>query len=163
PRDNAAPRPRTARCRSSNACYRLKPTGSAAPAEKGRGAACIAVIPRRIFPWPGWSAAKSGNLACERSRITLRFIRPTHLHKQSSRGAAKPRTRNPEVVARDSAFGALAPPQNEDQAARMLLRNASISERSVSASRRSASEALSTSVAAAPASAEAVETPTMLL
>src|SRR4249919_1272747 len=45
----------------------------------------------------------------------------------------------------------------------MLDRKASISERSMSASRRSASDALSTSVAARPASAEAVETPTMLL
>src|SRR5436190_24391646 len=48
-------------------------------------------------------------------------------------------------------------------AARMLLRKASISARSTSASRRSALEALSTSPAADPASAEAVETPTMLL
>ena len=45
----------------------------------------------------------------------------------------------------------------------MLDKNASISERSRSASRRSAPEALSTSPAADPASAEAVETPTILL
>src|SRR3984957_11948522 len=48
-------------------------------------------------------------------------------------------------------------------AARILERNASISERSTSASRRSALEALSTSPAADPASLEAVLTPIMLL
>ena len=45
----------------------------------------------------------------------------------------------------------------------MFSRNASISARSTSASRRSAPEALSTSLAAVPASVEAEETPTMLL
>ena len=45
----------------------------------------------------------------------------------------------------------------------MLPRNASISARSISASRRSAPEAPSTSPAADPASAEAVLTPTILL
>jgi len=45
----------------------------------------------------------------------------------------------------------------------MLDRNASISARNTSASRRSAPDALSTSLAAEPASAEAVLTPTMLL
>src|SRR6267378_3278415 len=45
----------------------------------------------------------------------------------------------------------------------MLERNASISERSTSASRRSSPDALSTSPAADPACAEAVETPTLLL
>src|ERR1700688_2682062 len=49
------------------------------------------------------------------------------------------------------------------QAARMLERKASISERRTSASRRSAPDAFSTSLAADPASAEAVLTPTMLL
>src|SRR5665647_858960 len=49
------------------------------------------------------------------------------------------------------------------QAARMLERNASISERSTSASRRSSPEALSTSLAADPAWDDAVETPMMLL
>src|ERR1700693_5077028 len=49
------------------------------------------------------------------------------------------------------------------QATRMLERKASISERRTSASRRSAPEAFRTSDAADPASAEAVETPMMLL
>src|SRR5947209_5771916 len=57
----------------------------------------------------------------------------------------------------------LAPAGKRYYAARMLERKASISERSTSASRRSAPEALSTSLAADPASVEAVETPTMLL
>src|SRR4030081_2358839 len=48
-------------------------------------------------------------------------------------------------------------------AARMLERKASISERRTSASRRSAPDAFSTSLAAARASVEAVLTPTMLL
>ena len=45
----------------------------------------------------------------------------------------------------------------------MLDRNASISARNTSASRRSALDAVNTSLAAAPASAEAVLTPTILL
>src|SRR4249919_1099391 len=48
-------------------------------------------------------------------------------------------------------------------AARMVDRNASISERSTSASRRSSPEALSTSPAADPAWDEAAETPMILL
>jgi hypothetical protein len=63
------------------------------------------------------------------------------------------------VRAQAAACGAWRKPQ----AARMLERKASISERSMSASRRNAPEALSTSPAADPASAEAVLTPTMLL
>src|ERR1700759_4062362 len=50
---------------------------------------------------------------------------------------------------------------DEDYAARILLRNASISARSPSASWRSEADALKTAEAASPASAEAVETPTM--
>src|SRR5207237_7835634 len=49
------------------------------------------------------------------------------------------------------------------RSALMLVRNASTSARKVSASRRSASEALNTSLAEVPAWAEALETPVMLL
>src|SRR2546423_12586712 len=67
---------------------------------------------------------------------------------------------NPE--SRDSGFYASHSP-GMTNLARMLVRKASISARRTSASRRSALEAPSTSPAADPASAEAVETPTMLL
>jgi len=49
------------------------------------------------------------------------------------------------------------------QAARMLVRKASMSDRSPSASRRSAADAVRTSLAAAPASVEAVENVTVLV
>src|SRR5437588_543202 len=88
----------------------------------------------------------------------------THGCGPSFRGDAKHRTRNLEIPRCAIAHlrsGANAPSRN-DYAAR-FDRKASISERSRSASRRSASDEFSTSAAAAPASAEAVETPTMLL
>src|SRR4051812_50049028 len=59
----------------------------------------------------------------------------------------------------------LRTPRNDEvnQAARMFDRNASISARSTSASRRSAPEAVSTSPAAVPASVGGEETPPRVL
>src|ERR1700754_4946072 len=68
-------------------------------------------------------------------------------------------------TAGDFGFDAFASPRNDGlwlYAARIFDRNASISARSTSASRRSASEEESTSAAAVPASLEALLTPTML-
>src|ERR1700722_11482028 len=80
----------------------------------------------------------------------------------SFRGYAKHRARNLEVPRCAIAHlrsGASARSRNDEApSARMLERKASISERRTSVSRRSALDALSTSPAAVPASAEAMRT-----